>query len=86
MKAITDPTKKSVRQTARRQMSELKSARKRTKKYVRDYGSDKISYMDDSMDFLIEGDRKDAKKKIRRAFRKKKKLIKDSKKASLNRL
>jgi hypothetical protein len=85
MKAIVDPTKKSVRQAARDQMSELRSARRRTKKNVRTY-EDMVSYMDKSRDFYIDGPKKDAKKIIRSSFKKKKKSIKDSKKAALNRL
>ena len=76
MRAITDPTKKSVRQTARRQMSEARAAKKQGKEFIRGY--------DKAGGFTFEGQKQQAKKNVRSAFRRKKKAIRGVKKAILN--
>ena len=76
MRAIVDPTKKSVRQSARRQMSEARAAKRQGKEFIRGY--------DKAGGFTFEGQKKQAKKNVRSAFRRKKKDIRSVKRAILN--
>jgi len=91
MRAIIDPTKKSVRQTARRQMSEARAQKRTLKKAKREY--DKLSGGYTNVKKLVDGEvvtesvknksKRDAYKSIRSKFREKKKLIKGVKRAIL---
>ena len=54
--------KKTVRQTARRQMSEARDAKKQAKEFIRDY--------DEAGGFTFEGQKKQAKQNVRSRFRK----------------
>lgn len=92
MRAITDPTKKSVRQTARRQMSEARHDKRSLKKIKRKY--DKLSGGYTNVKKLVDGEvvtdsvknksKRDAYKSIRSKFRENKKMIKGMKRAILN--
>ena len=67
--------KKTVRQTARRQMSEARDAKKQAKEFIRDY--------DEAGGFTFEGQKKQAKQNVRSRFRRNKKDIRSVKKAIL---